>query len=108
MYEHYDKLSNCLNIFYKWSSRGLITGQIKEKYETTRWYVTFGVWGLHGVFYPKHIYYRWPKWTWKINELSQTIMEITGIMFLLYKSTDYSVNSNIDMSITKYYGENCA
>jgi hypothetical protein len=52
-----------LNIFYKWAKRGMIIGQIKEKWGDTRWYahLTYDF-SLNDIFYPMHYYYRLPKW----------------------------------------------
>lgn len=91
--QFYSDLDGCLEIFYKWARRGFISGQIKEKYDTTRWYANFGIWGLHGIFYPRHSYYRWPAWTWNLNELSQKIMNYTGFMWLVIKWQKFSYAS---------------
>lgn len=83
------QLSGCLEIFYKWAARGFILGQIKEKYDTTRWYATFSTWGIHTFFYSGHYYYRWPKWTWRLNEFSEKVMNYTGITYLIIQWQKY-------------------
>lgn len=66
--EEQTAISDCLNIFDKWSKRGAITGQIKDKYGTTRWYAYLGTEiSLNTVFYPKHIFNRMPKWTYRFD-----------------------------------------
>lgn len=42
--------------------------QYKEKFGTVRVYCHFGVWGLHGLLKPSHVYYRWPKWTRRFSD----------------------------------------
>ena len=65
----YKKLNDACDIFYKWAHRGHIKGQIKEKYDTTRWYahLTEDQWPIHSTFKPIHMYYYWPKWMMKID-----------------------------------------
>lgn len=59
----YKKICDALDIFYKWSRRGMIMGQIKEKYDTTRWYAYLSTsFSLNDIFYPGHYYYRLPNW----------------------------------------------
>lgn len=65
----YKKISSSLDIFYKWSKRGMIQGQIKEKYDTTRWYAFIvSDFSFNDVFYPGHIYYRLPNWVRRVDE----------------------------------------
>lgn len=40
----WDALRQCQNILYRWARLGRITGQIKEKYGTLRWYAHVGSW----------------------------------------------------------------
>lgn len=87
--EYKEQLKESLYVIYKWSKRGLIRGQIKEKYGSTRWYANFGgfhePWSLHDFFYPGYYYYQWPMWTWKLNELSALFFKYTGLGNLIIK-----------------------
>ena len=56
-------INGSLDVLEKWSRRGLIGGQIKEKYWTTRWYACLSGWiNLHSIFYPKYVYNQFPHW----------------------------------------------
>lgn len=88
--EEYNKqICDSLDIMYKWAKRGSIRGQIKDKYDSTRWYASFGgfeyPWSLHDFFYPGHYYYRWPSWTRKLNQLSALFFKYTGLGALIIK-----------------------
>jgi hypothetical protein len=70
------------DIFYKWAKRGMIIGQIKTKYDTTRWYAYLNnEFSLNDIFYPMHIYYRLPNWCRYIDEYFLT--PVFG--YLIYK-----------------------
>lgn len=99
---NYDNINKSLDIFYKWAKRGFITGQIKEKYDSTRWYASFYIWGLHTFFFPGHYYYRWPKWTWELNEFSSKIMKYTGIEWLVLKWQIFCYRKAYHEVLTKY------
>lgn len=58
-----DNLENSCTIFYKWAKRGKIVGQIKTKYDTTRWYANlYNTLSVNDFFYPMHYYYKVPDW----------------------------------------------
>lgn len=84
--EHYKQLSECLNIFEKWARRGRIMGQIKEKYDTTRWYPYFGNLTVHDIFYPRYMYnqFKWD-WLWKLSCHSNSFFKYTGIEWIYVK-----------------------
>lgn len=84
--EHYNQLCECLNILEKWARRGGISGQIKEKYDTTRWYPYFGHVTIHSLIYPRYIYnkFKW-KWLWKLSVYSNSFFVRTGIEWLVVK-----------------------
>lgn len=63
----WDALNDCCDIVYRWSKRGFITGQIKEKYGTLRWYAMFGHLSLHSLCYPGYVYSQFPDWLWKLD-----------------------------------------
>lgn len=91
--EYDDQLVQALDIIHKWAKRGMICGQIKEKYDSTRWYASFGgfdgPWSLHDFFYPGHYYYRWPNWTRKLNRLTALFFKYTGLGKLIIKWQQY-------------------
>lgn len=60
-------LHGAIDILAKWARRGLIMGQIKEKYGTARWYAYIGGLSLHTLIYPRYIYSQFPKWLWKLD-----------------------------------------
>ena len=58
-----DYLEQSCEVFYKWARRGLIVGQIKTKYDTTRWYAMLNnEFSVNDIFYPMHYYYKVPDW----------------------------------------------
>ena len=75
------------HVLEKWARRGMISGQIKEKYGTTRWYAYFGNLNFHTLFYPRHMFnrfkYKW-MWTFDIYYGSQ-IFKYTGLNWLFVK-----------------------
>lgn len=86
-----DKLENetCLavEIISKWARRGMIMGQVKEKYNTTRWYAYFGNLSLHTFFYPRHMYtrYKW-KWMWTVDQIYiKALFRFIGLNYIFIK-----------------------
>lgn len=53
---------------------GRLGGQIKEKFGTLRFYVTFH-YQFHDLVHPGYVYSRWPKWLWVLD------LKITGSYF---------------------------
>lgn len=95
----YHDIENSLDIFYKWAKRGMIIGQIKEKYETTRWYAYLNSsFTLNDIFYPMHYYYRLPKWCRYIDDYFLT--PVFGR--LVYKWRKYCYNKAYKEVLTKY------
>lgn len=83
---HYKDINESLDIIEKWADRGRIMGQTKEKYLSTRWYAYLGTeLGLNTIFYPRHMYYRFPKWTYPIDSAIKSIFKYTGIQYLFVK-----------------------
>lgn len=83
---HYKEINESLAIIEKWAVRGMIMGQTKEKYLSTRWYAYLGIdLDLNTIFYPRHMYYRFPRWTHPINNFSKYIFKYTGVQFLFVK-----------------------
>lgn len=93
-----------LDVFHKWASRGLIMGQIKEKYDTTRWYAYLsGDLCLHTIFYPGHYYNRFPKWLRKIDDnIVSLIFYYTGMTYLFRKWQYYCYTQAYKEVLTKY------
>lgn len=57
------RLDQSLDIIFKWARRGMITGQIKDKFSSTRWYAEFTYdLSLHSLLYPRRYYNRFPEW----------------------------------------------
>lgn len=55
-----ERIRGVLSIFYKYSKRGLIGGQIKEKFGSIRWYAELRpVRQLHDITKNGHYYYRY-------------------------------------------------
>lgn len=86
----YQKLGEACDIFYKWAYRGRISGQIKEKYGTIRWYAYLNSkFSLNDIFYPCHMYYRFPLWVRKIDDFVFTYFINPLFGKLIYKYRVY-------------------
>lgn len=83
--EYYNQLNESLKIIDKWAKIGMIMGQTKEKYGSTRWYVYFGNLSVHKLFYPQYFYYQWPKWTSRLNNYSEDFFKLIGLNALFIK-----------------------
>lgn len=86
----YKHVNTTLNIFYKWAKIGLISGQIKEKYGSIRWYTHISpVESLHGVLKAGHVYYRWCPLKHPVkdflNNCSKYIFYLTPVRYITYK-----------------------
>jgi hypothetical protein len=97
-------LCDSLDVFEKWASRGLISGQIKEKYNTTRWYAYLsGEFSLHNIFYPGHYYNRFPKWLRNLDRyVFMPIFKYTGINIIVRKWKYYCYTQAYKEVLTKY------
>lgn len=65
-------------------------GDVKEKYGTVRVYVSFGVFSLHDIFFPRR-YYRhpyYPKWLWTID-LYNPLYSVLSYLILPYQTWIY-------------------
>lgn len=83
---YYKELSASIRIFYKWARIGRIRGQIKEKYESTRWYADFSDLSLHQLLYYNHYYIRFPLWLRKIDDnIFTPAFKYTGLNYLFNK-----------------------
>lgn len=61
-------INDCCDILYNICTRyGRLGGQIKEKYGTVRFYVSFNSLSLHSLFYPGYVYYQFPNWLMKFD-----------------------------------------
>lgn len=76
-----------VDIISKWARRGMIMGQLKEKYNTTRWYAYIGNLHFHSILYPRHMYSRYKyKWMWRFDcKYGYAIFKYTGLNWLLTK-----------------------
>ena len=90
-YEKQEQLENdtcaAVSIIDKWARRGMIMGQVKEKYNTTRWYAYIGNLNFHSILYPRHIYSRYKyNWMWEFDcNYGYAIFKYTGLNWLLTK-----------------------
>lgn len=90
-YEVQEKLEydtcKAVSILNKWAIRGMIMGQIKEKYNTTRWYAYIGNLNFHSILYPRHMYSRYKyKWMWRFDcKYGYSIFRYTGLNWILTK-----------------------
>lgn len=76
-----------VEILGKWAVRGMIMGQIKEKYGTTRWYAYFGNLNFHTLFYPRYMFNQFKyDWMWAFDcKYGSQIFEYTGLNWLFIK-----------------------
>jgi hypothetical protein len=100
----YSDICDSLDIFYKWASRGFIMGQIKDKYDTTRWYAHLsGGLSLHTLCYPRHYYNRFPKWLNKIDRyVFEPIFKYTGINIVFRKWQYFCYTQAYKEVLTKF------
>lgn len=92
-------INDSLNIFHKWANRGMIVGQIKEKYYTTRWHARLNTgFSLNDIFYPCHYYYRLPNWCRYIDDYLLT--PVFGV--LVCKWRVYCYRQAYHLVLTKY------
>lgn len=93
-----------LDVFEKWASRGLIVGQIKEKYNTTRWYAYLSAeFSLHNIFYPRHYYNRFPTWLCNLDRyVFMPIFKYTGINIIVRKWKYFCYAQAYKEVLTKY------
>lgn len=85
-------LQGAINILSKWAARGMIMGQIKEKYGSARWYAYFGRLSLHTLVYPRFMYRQFPKWLWAldINYIAPVLQFFFGKLFVKYQIWAYN------------------
>lgn len=97
-------LYDSLWIFEKWAGRGLIMGQIKEKYDTTRWYAYLSTeLSLHKFLYPRHYYNQFPKWLNKLDRyVFSPIFKYTGINIVFRKWQYFCYTQAYKEVLTKY------
>jgi len=102
--ELYSDISDSLDVFEKWASRGLIMGQIKEKYDTTRWYAYLSTeLELHTLFYPRHMYNRFPNWLRKLDRaIFRPFFKYTGINIVFRKWQYFCYIQAYKEVLTKY------
>lgn len=100
----YKDISGSLEIFEKWAIRGLIAGQIKEKYDTTRWYAYFTCeLSLHDLIYPRHYFIRFPIWLYKLDcIIFKPFFRYTRISRLFTKWQFYCYSQAYKEVLTKY------
>jgi hypothetical protein len=100
----YKAISDSIDIFHKWARRGMIMGQIKEKYYSTRWYAYLGTaLSLHSIFYPQHIYNRFPKWLHKLDyKVFIPFFRYTGMSYLFGKWQVFCYKQAYKEVLTKY------
>lgn len=59
-HRYYSKINGVISLFYKYAKRGLISGDMKEKYGTIRWYAEIRpIRRLHDITKRGHYYYRY-------------------------------------------------
>lgn len=102
--ELYSDISDSLDVFDKWASRGLIMGQIKEKYDTTRWYAYLSTeLSLHTLCYPGHYYNRFSKWLRTLDRyVFSPIFKYTGINIVFRKWQYFCYVQAYKEVLTKY------
>lgn len=98
--DDYTEINASLAVFYKWARRGMIVGQIKEKYYTTRWYANLNSnFSLNDVFYPCHYYVRIPWW---LHRISSKVFKYTGVSWLIFKWRVYCYKQAYKEVLSKY------
>lgn len=100
----YSDINHTLEIFHRWAKRGLIMGQIKEKYNSSRWYAYLGtLLSLHILIYPGYYFNQFPKWLQKLDtNFFIPFFKYSGISYLFGKWQFFCYKQAYKEVLTKY------
>jgi len=96
--DDYKSLNEAMNCLYFYCVRiGRIGGQLKEKYDSIRFYAEFGPLSLHNLIYPGDHYRQFGPRLYKLDERLEVVFKYTGLnmLFVLWQKFWYRAGYRI-------------